>query len=554
MKYISLVDELGLDLEALSNIDSNKIIRLQKQLKANAVLNNTSNLGELSLLIEHFKEEDTRKNHLFVERHIWLKQIISGLYTEIPQQSIFIDDAYIADIENLKSFLSPYLKENIKPFLSETLNKGKYELLVNVVGNHFLFSEEVIQIIVNFFKSKLDYACVYLNEGKVLEKHSPIAYIKNYNFIKSLNEFPNSFSEEIQELCSEVVDLYNSKRRNISNEHFIFAAKTMVALGKLDVSNLPLKDLLESNADIAKPYVSRTPKREKSSSGSGFSAWGVIVVIIIILKIASYSYRSSRSNSYDFDNNKDFQEILQRSYGEEGKTIKEIIEENQKDSAPIIEDVAETKIESTAESKYEVFPDYSERLKSENHIRFIYTLKRKTQRKTSTNGIVPASIKPFSNPYPKTFYTLPSFHTNKGHYRTQVNNKSNQDLIVFRLIDGIDESLYIPKNKKTFIDLKIGDSIVFYSGKDFIIAKFSHFKDNTDLSKMYAVGNLDNGVTKKIDILPFYDKINSRKSSITGKKVTDTIRKESIRTKNVKLNTLSIDKLYTDFYNKNYRN
>ena len=333
MKYISLVDELGLDLEALSNIDSNKIIRLQKQLKANAVLNNTSNLGELSLLIEHFKEEDTRKNHLFVERHIWLKQIISGLYTEIPQQSVFMDDTYIADIENLKSFLSPYLKENIKPFLSETLNRGKYELLVNVIGNHFLFSEEVIQIIVNFFKSKLDYACIYLNEGKVLEKHSPIAYIRNYNFIKSLNEFPNSFSEEIQELCSEVVDLYNSKRRNISNEHFIFAAKTMVALGKLDVSNLPLKDLLESNADIARPYTNRVPKREKNSSGSGFSAWGVIVVIIIILKIASYSYRNSRSNSYNI-NNKDFQEILQRSYGEDGKTIKEIIEENQKGSTP----------------------------------------------------------------------------------------------------------------------------------------------------------------------------------------------------------------------------
>ncbi len=553
MKYISLVDELGLDLEALTNIDSSKIIRLQKQLKANAVLNNTSNLGELSLLIEHFKEESTRKNHLFVEKHIWLKQIISGLYTEIPQQSIFIDGTYIRDIENLKSFLSPYLKENIKPFLSETLNKGKYELLVNVVKNHFLFSEEVIQIIVNFFKSKLDYACVYLNEDKILEKHYPVAYIRNYNFIKSLNQFPNSFSEEIQELCSEVVDLYNSKRRNISNEHFVFAAKTMVALGKLDVSNLPLKDLLESNADIARPYTSRVPKREKSTSGSGFSAWGVIVVIIIILKIASYSYRSSRSNSYDINNNKDFQEIIQRSYGEEGKTIKEIIEDNQSKTGPIIEDVPETTIENE-EDKYKVFPSYPDKLKSENHIRFIYTLKRKTQRKTSTAGIVPALIKPFSNPYPKTFYTIPSFHTNDGYYRTQINNKSNQDLVVFRLIKGVDESLYIPKDEKTFIDLKIGDSIVFYVGKDFIVTRFSHFKHNTDLSKMYAVEGLENGIRKTIDILPFYDKINSRKSGITGKKVSDTIRKESIKTKNVKLNTLSIDKLYTEFYNKNYRN
>lgn len=566
MKYISLIDELGLDIEALSNIDASKIIRLQKQLKANAVLNNTSNLGELSLLIEHFKDEKTKQNHLFVEKHVWLKKIISGQYTDISEDSIIIDNEAIKNPEALRHFLTPYFKENIKPFLSAALNNGKYQLLLLVVRRNFLFSEEINQIIVNFFKSKLNYASVYLRKGKTLEKGHPIAYINDYDFIRSLNEFPNSFSEEIEELCSAAVDLYNSKRRNTDNINFIFAAKTMVALGKLDVSNTFLKDLLDSNAEIAEPYSYNT--RRKNTSGSGYSIGTVLVVIFIIIRIIVYSNKSSDNTIINIKDNEYYKELLDKPYGSNGKTLKEIIEEskikhnNTFDNDEVIE---ETVIESTVLddtnsknniSKYKVFPKYSEKFKLENHIRFLYTLKRKTKRKTSSEHITPSVIKPLSNPYPKTFYTLPSYYKSNDKGYTQIKNKSMQDLIVFRLLKGIDESLYIPKNKNAYIDLKVGDSLVFYTGKNFVDTQFSHFIDNTDISKMYTVEHLEKDIPKEISILPFYNKINIRKNNIGGKTITtiDTLRKEAINTKSVKLNTLNIDRLYTNYYNKKYKN
>ena len=129
MKYISIIDQLGIDINAIITLDDAKIIRLQKQLKANAVLNNTSNLGELALLIDQLKDETIREHHVFIEQHDWLKQIISGNYSNIPQSSINLYEDNIEDLYELKHFLAPYFRTHLKPFLTETLNKGKYILL-----------------------------------------------------------------------------------------------------------------------------------------------------------------------------------------------------------------------------------------------------------------------------------------------------------------------------------------------------------------------------------------------------------------------------------------
>ena len=167
MKYISLIDQLGITIDTINTLDNAKIIRLQKQLKANAVLNNTDNLGELALLIDQLKDENIRKFHVFIEQHNWLKQIISGNYTNIPQSNIELNENSLDDFNELKHFLTPYFREHLKPFLTETLNKGKYILLFNVVKNYKIYSEEVEQIIINFFSAKLNFATVYIQNNRL---------------------------------------------------------------------------------------------------------------------------------------------------------------------------------------------------------------------------------------------------------------------------------------------------------------------------------------------------------------------------------------------------
>ena len=128
MKYISFIDQLGLDINELSHIDATGIIKLQKQLKAKAMLGNANNLGDISNLIDKLKDENVRQHHIFIEKHDWLKQLISGNHQNIKQSEVSIDDLQINNIEDFKYFIAPFLKENLKVFLSDTLSKGKYVL------------------------------------------------------------------------------------------------------------------------------------------------------------------------------------------------------------------------------------------------------------------------------------------------------------------------------------------------------------------------------------------------------------------------------------------
>ncbi|WGD35233.1 hypothetical protein [Olleya sp. YS] len=564
MNYISLIDELGIDINTITTLDATKIIRLQKQLKAKAVLNNQSNLGELAALIDNLKDENVRKHHVFVENHKWLKQIISGDYSNIPQNSVSVNLDLITDAEDTKHFLSPYFKEHIKPFLSETLSKGKYLLLINFVKSNILFSEEIEQIIINFFISKLNYAKVYIEEGKLKDKHYPVAYITNRNFIKCLSQYPSSFDDEINELNSEVIDTYNAKRKNVNNDIFIFAARTMVAFGELEISNYMLKDVLLSNAEIAKSYAYNTGS--KSKSGAGVGVWSIIIFVVLIIRIGTTFFKNS-SNSYDSNYNLEKYRINNSVYENEDimeaiRRIQEQQEANNNNNLTSTDDVEfeieETVIESTEpaepESNKITLPDRGNRLKQSDHIRFIYTLKLKTNRDEenlgSSNSV---ELNDFTNPFPKTFNLLNTSKTrlNNTNYRL-VKNNSNKDLIVFRFTSGIDEAVFIPKDETIYVNLRQGDSIIFYTGQRFTVDRLSHFKENAELSKLYLIENFIGSTNQEINVLPF--KVSSYKSKKLNSDI-ETIKEtktDVIKTKNINLRGINIDKIYINWYKKKY--
>jgi hypothetical protein len=181
LKYISFIDQLGIDISELTQIDANGIIKLQKQLKAKAMLGDTNNPRDISILIDKLKDENVREHHIFIERHSWLKQLISGSHQNIKQSEVTIVwFTNKKNSEDVKYYISPFLKENLKVFLSDTLSKGKYVLLLKVLTHNYLFSEENNQLIINFFKSRLNYAAVYLRESRLKDKESPVGFIRKY--------------------------------------------------------------------------------------------------------------------------------------------------------------------------------------------------------------------------------------------------------------------------------------------------------------------------------------------------------------------------------------
>ena len=548
MKYISFIDQLGLDINELSQIDANGIIKLQKQLKAKAMLGDANNLGDISNLIDKLKDNTVLQHHVFIEKHNWLKQLISGNYQNIKQNEITIDDSLISNLDDLKYFLSPFLKENLKVFLSETLSKGKYVLLLKVLTHNYLFSEENNQLTINFFKARLNYACVYLREGRLKDKESPIGFITNKVFINCLNEYPDCFNNDMQELNSEVIDIYNSNRRNTNNQEFRFAAKAMVAFSILDTSNVFLKETFVSNADIAKQYS--YPSRSSKKTGSGFGGWSIFVIIMIVIRIIFWAGKSS-STSYDYDYIRSGDYKSSPVYNDDIQRMIDSIQRSGStdDTFTIDEELIEETIMDDSYSE----STSNDRYKLADHTKFIYTLKRKVEQKTS-DEILGMRLDPFSNPYQTTFNDLPYSKDNLDNTFLKINNKSKKDLIVFRLTPGIDQSMFIPKGERISIKAIQNDSLLFYTGTDFVSTRFSHFKRDTDLSNLYKITDYDTSIEKEIIIYPFENIISKVKSSSSNKILIDTVRGETIKANKIKLKQLSINKIYTNWYNKKYRN
>ncbi|WP_243471011.1 hypothetical protein [Winogradskyella sp. MH6] len=581
MKYTSLTDLLDLSLDQIAELNANSIIRLQKQLKAKAMLEDVNNIGEITKIIDDLKNDSRRECYIFVEKHAWLKHLISGNFEDIRLKDIYIDESSIQDLETLKYFLNDYFKENLVVYIGDALNKGKYEHIYKVLQHNYLFTEAINQLVINFFKARLNYACAYLQKGKLSEKQYPVAFISNKTFIDSLNTYPDAFNEEILELNSEVIDTYNQLRRNTSRDNFKFCARVMVAFAHLDTSKVFLKETLESNAEIAKEYAFSST-RDKEKSGSGSNSWSIVFIVFIVIRLIIWIAKDVSNDSRPDFNSINFENFNYRSNGTNSDNpnltrLDSIIREVQKGNADeedlrnvlsgnskssddnnsddeieetvieSTEDIEETVIESTELIDDEPLSKADKR-KLISHIRFLYSLKYKYYKKPKVNTIT-ASVKPYSNPYPKSFNAIPhELRVSSKDKITLISNKSNNDLVVFRLKNNVDQSIFIPKNKDLYIHLRERDCVAFYTGSDFINSKFSHFRSDGRLSELYQIKNLN----KRNSIIVVYPPKEDETSTSSQRVQHNAYDTDNLRSYDLNLEPLYIDALYKDYYNNYY--
>jgi len=457
LKYISLVDSLGIDLETLSNLDSQKIIRLQKQLKAKAILNNEKNIGDLVILFEQLKNDEVRKHHVFIEEHPWLKQLLLGSFRVILPEDIFIDKHKIKDVNSLKSFLEPFLLVQLKLLFKEAYDYNKFSLFYTVISKQGIYTEEVLQLITNCIKSKLIYAIGYIDDGHIYKALFPVAFIKKNDFIKSVNVFSDALYDEISELNSTVIDTYNKHREDTTNEYFLFMANTMYAFGNLRVSDVMLQNVFTENAAITEEYT------------GGYSKIGLGIVacfFIFAFGMLFFTTTGTKSSNLKYDS---FDEIAH--FHKENASISKI---NQLD----------IKSKSSYLNKYGV------------------------------------SQWPYSNPYPTIFkeFNLPEVSSEISNDYTSIKNQTNKNLIIFKLNEENDQAIYIPKNVSVVLPLAEKDTLVFYSGIDF--GKTTEPYLSTTFSKKAYVSSfyiLDSLAVNKPHQITVYPEIKEKMASNKGK-------------------------------------
>lgn len=557
MKYISLIDELGITFNDIAQIDATKIIRIQKQLKAKAVLENKSNLGELSELVSQLENQEIKEAHLFIESHPWLKKIVLGQPEELTQKAFESTYNPRPVTAFSKAFIMPFLLQTLTPTLSYLLSKGKFHLLVRLVSQERFFSEEVRQLIITFFVTRLNYANSYIAEGKLKESSLPISFVRNPEFIDSLNVYIDSLMDEVTEVNSTIIEVYNNHLKTI-NQEWEFAASAMAAFGRLKPPNPYQQEVYEKNAEIAKSSMSRIDFSETDEKGSYTSDGGnnvfmvvriIVILFIVIRAIVSFSDDGPSYNDY-YNETIDFQRIItanernQNKYSTNSDSlwfVEEEIEETIIESTEeyVEEDAKETIIESAvpiiSKEKTDKTIEKSIDEKYHYHKYFFYSLNNRVIRGDDTSyadGYV-TPIEPFSNPYNSTFTEIQISKKKKSN-TILIHNQTEKNLIVFRLKEKGDEAISIPINEKVYLEFKNKDSIIFYAGNYFMKGRFPQFLGKQGISDIYTVNNISR--ESKIVVLPFYFDPNNANTS----KRKTTLYSTNIRLINIK----SLDSLY----------
>lgn len=567
MKYISLIDELGITVYTIQTINAARIEQLKKQLEFEGILDSDIKATEHLELINQLEDPAIREATIFIERHPWLKKILLENYKDLDSTSF--DSTYDprAIAPYTKTYITPFLRQALTSTLSYLLNEGKLQLLVRTVSQKRFFSEEVQQEIASFFATQIKHAKNYIANGELKTSQEPVSFLHHPDFIESINMYIEGVTDEVTEINSAIIRVYNLNQSARNNE-WDYAIAVMIAFGKLAFPNPQQQEVFKKNASMATSSKFKsdlvgfdTPNSQNNNSKGTYIIIAFVAVIFIAIVVTIPFINRNSSTDYYYENDSDItieehdNENQQDSEYTDSDVSTDTNEEELEETAtditellakPTEEDTTtEEKPQRTVSDEYITLPNQSKRNTQDSHIRFFYNLKNKVTKGDDNEAIEIIRVTPFTNPYPKTFNTIEEATDKNDNTQLEIVNNTQKELIIFKLQDGIDEAIIIPKSHNAALNFKQGDSIAFYAGNDFTSSRFSHFTREQDISNIYEINALSSG--SKMEVFPFKDNSGSAKNAKYHRSI-ESLKLYHLETKKLK----PIESLYRDFYNAYY--
>ncbi|WP_299102820.1 hypothetical protein [uncultured Winogradskyella sp.] len=493
MKYYSYIDEFSLNIEELISLSPYKlkeiIDKLSKQDKKYK-----------KVIINGLEDDTLRSYHVTVEKNPWLKHMLFEKFDKLELSQIELNIEYLNYLGGFKFFIEPYLRPILPNLINQLIEKNELKLLLYILNQTDIFSSNCEKDVISILKRKVNNAINYLDQNSLNNLDENIKYIKNYRFYETLNLYEPHLKVELIKLYDNIIAIVTQFDVDADDPIFRFVSQAQVAFQKSQIDDVATKLFIDNNAENAKDYAYKNSSiKEKKSNKPIYQQYGIYLVLgITTVIVLLFAITFKRGQSYQEEQN-----------------------------------TSQTELNSKKKK----------RTTYDNRIRFYYSLKRITKKGRSNNISVGATeIQPFSNPFPKTFKPMTNDTMASENINVQIANGTGFDLIVFKMIEGQDESIYIPKDKTRFIALNPLDSLLFYSGSNFVSSKFSNFTQNMVISDIYKVGKIESAPISTINITAI-DSINKFKRRLISRKNIEA-------TENITLNKLSIDNLYRAYYNK----
>ena len=493
MNYYSYLDNLNLTLEELIELSPYKLKEIVDELSL-------LNIDNQSTIISGIQDSVSRSYHITIEQNTWLKDLFYSRFDCLKKTKIELSFEYTNYIGGLKLFIELYIRPILPDLVNQLIAENELKLLFQILSQSDLFSKACKNDIILLLKNKVTYAINYTGKSQIDNPDLTIKYIKNYHFYEILNLYESYFKEDLIKLYDNISDIVEQFDSDSKDPIFRFFSQAQVAFQKSEIDDVATKLFIDNNAENAKDYaynydteVEITDRKIPFLKNNLTLIFGLSAFIIIMFAI-----------------------IFNKTH--QGNEELEV-------------------------SQTENYSDKKKRTTYDNRIRFYYSLKRITA-KAKTDSIIlnKTKITSYANPYPKTFNQITNSKIVSKKVNVQIVNGTGNDLIVFKMIKGKDESIYIPQDKTIFISLNRLDSILFYSGKSFSTSKFSHFNEPMGISDIYKVRKIDSAAFSSITITPIDSTTNSNNKIISKQNIETTA--------NVKLNRLGIEHLYRDYYSK----
>ena len=491
MNYYSYIDRLHLSIDALIDFSPYVLNQVTTAL-------NRNNPEDKTAVLTGLTDPVSRSYHITIELNPWLKALLLKDLETLKRSKIELNLEHVNYVYGFQRFLEVYLRPILPKIINHFVNDNALKLLFHVLSQTDIFSKACQNDIKGLLKDKISYATNYLGEPVINDPDTNIKYIKSHYFYQILNLYKPHFDADVLKLYDTMMDLESQYDPNSDDPVLRFLLQAQVAFKKKQVDDVATKLLIDDNAENAKDHAFKPSSTVVKETRQPVSLTPYIITTIITIfvlgaivfgvYISANSADSSHKESQTSDNRK------KKTY--------------------------------------------------DNRIQFYYSLKLITKKKAKIDNASSSQteVLAFSNPYPKTFNPITKDTVASERTKVLVTNKTNSDLIVFKMIKGKDESIYIPKDKAIYIALHTADSLLFLSGKRFVESKFSHFREDIAISDIYKITEMDETTPSKITIHA-NDLFKNPKGNIISKKAIEV-------SEDIGLYGMSIDNLYRNYYYK----
>ncbi|MCD2259540.1 hypothetical protein [Psychroserpens luteolus] len=276
--YQSIVDQLKISVEDLLDIDEIKIIRFEKIVKSQTMLNDAHFKNEENhSIIDILRDPEKRKFIYIIEKHPRLKSFLSN-DKPLESQTLTIDrdviDSLNIDDTAFRKFINPYLNAILIPKLKNAINSNQFFYALDKIKNDWLFSEDIKFQCQNILRHKI-VTTIHLLKTK--QQIKAIKYTKSNSFGALIAYCASNngldVTKEYLEILVKQLKKVHSRTKIADHYH-----KSLIAVHNSKLDNEAINRYVESHINN---HISCVILDKKTSNEWGMQLLLTIAVLLI---------------------------------------------------------------------------------------------------------------------------------------------------------------------------------------------------------------------------------------------------------------------------------